>query len=83
MNYTEIIQDICKQLKKEIYREDRSDHSFKAKIVEKINDTKYKVLYCGKTYTVSSSIICEVGGMVRVCAPCNNWQDLFVICKTR
>lgn len=82
MNYNEVIEELVKSIKQAIdgIKETLSyDKTFRAKVTEKINDRKYKILYCGTTYTVSSSILCEVGDFVRVCAPCNNWKDLFII----
>ena len=82
MNYTETIQEVCKTMINTLYRKDRSDKTFKAQVTENKGNSKYKVKYCGNDYTVSSSIALMVGDYIRVCAPCNNWNDLFVVCKT-
>ena len=55
------------------------DRSFRAKVTEVVQTDKVRVLHNGKTYTVYSSIFCEVDDMVRVCVPCGNWQELYVI----
>ena len=55
------------------------DRTFKAIVAGKVDDGKYKILYNGKEYTVSSSIVLQVNQIVYVCAPCNNWSDLFVV----
>ena len=44
---------------------------------------KYKVLVNGATHVVSSSIECNVGDYVWVCAPCGNINNMFIVCKTR
>lgn len=59
-----------------------SDRTFTCQIVGKVKN-KYQVKYNGQIYVVSSSIPCENGDYVRVCAPCNNWEDLFIVCKTK
>ena len=83
MNYSEKINEmaqcILEYIKKSIDTRSYSDKTFKAKITMVVSEDKYKVLYCGNTYTVSSSILCEVGDTVRVCAPCNNWQELYIV----
>jgi len=55
------------------------DQTFRAKVTEVVQTDKIRVLHNGKTYTVYSSIFCEVDDMVRVCVPCGNWQELYVI----
>lgn len=55
------------------------DKTFTANIDEKISSTKATVQYNGMTYTVSSTIAFEEGDLVRVCVPCNNWNDLFIV----
>ena len=55
------------------------DRTFRAKVTEIVQTDKIRVLHNGKTYTVYSSIFCEVDDMVRVCVPCGNWQELYVI----
>lgn len=87
MDYQKIIDDlsisVLESVKKAIENHSKSDKTFKAKVTEKINDGKYSVMYCGNSYTVSSHLLLEIGDYVRVCAPCNNWLDLFVVCKTK
>lgn len=56
-----------------------SDKTFKARVTEIITVYKIRVQYCGSSYTVSTSLPCSVNDIVRVCAPCNNWKELFVI----
>lgn len=80
--YKEFAETILSYVQKSIDTKSYSDKTFKCQITGKVKD-KYQVLYCGNTYTVSSSIPCEIGDFVRVCAPCNNWNDLFIVCKSK
>ena len=80
--YKEFAETILSYVQKSIDTKSYSDKTFKCQITGKVKG-KYQVLYCGNTYTVSSSISCEIGDLVRVCAPCNNWNDLFIVCKSK
>ena len=80
--YKEFAETILSYVQKSIDTKSYSDKTFKCQITGKVKD-KYQVLYCGNIYTVSSSIPCEIGDYVRVCAPCNNWNDLFIVCKSK
>lgn len=80
-NDIDAVREMARVIAELVYKKDTSDHSFKAKIVSVANSKKYEVLYSGNIYTVSSSTVCEVGDFVWVCAPCNNWNNLFVVCK--
>ena len=85
-NYEQIVKNmattIIKTISKSINTKAKYDKTFKCQITGKVKG-KYQVLYCSNTYTVSSSISCEIGDLVRVCAPCNNWNDLFIVCKSK
>lgn len=84
-DYNPILREIAKvyvAILKKLEEVDHSDRTFKCKVTGKAND-KYQVLYCGKTYKVSSSIPCEADDLVWVCAPCNRWNELFIVCKTK
>lgn len=76
-----ITQSIIENIKSALTK-GQFDKTFKAKVTE-VSNGKIKVLYCNNTYTASSSITCKEGDYVMVCAPCNNWQELFVITKTK
>lgn len=82
-NYSNIVERMARIMTEMLNSEDRSDKTFKAKVTENINTNKYIVLYNGVSYTVSSSVTCSIGDFVRICAPCNNWNDLFIVCKTK
>lgn len=55
------------------------DRTFKAKIVEVIQDGIYKIKYKGNIYKVKSFVDCVIDDYVTVCAPCNEWNELFVV----
>lgn len=74
----EIIESILSGVKDGIEELSNGDKTFKARIVELTSPAKCKVLYNGVNYTVISNVYCEVGDLVRVCAPCNNWNELYV-----
>lgn len=78
IDYSKTIKQMTESMVEAFGKKDQSDKTFTAKITV-VYGKKCKILYCGNTYTASSSISCSVGDMVRVCAPCNNWQDLYVI----
>lgn len=66
-------------MKKAVDSQVNCDRTFRAKVTEIVQTDKIRVLHNGKTYTVYSSIFCEVDDMVRVCVPCGNWKELYVI----
>lgn len=78
MDYSRTIKEITQSLVEAFGKREQYDKTFTAKITAG-SGNRYKVLSCGSTYTVSSTILCSVGDLVRVCAPCNNWQDLYVV----
>lgn len=83
MNTTEMINAMCQSILDNCYKmiekEVKADKTFTAKVTEIVNANKCRVLYCGNTFTVSTTISVSLNDIVRVCAPCNNWQDLFVV----
>jgi len=54
------------------------DRTFKAKIIEKVSNNKYKILYKNRYYTARCHAELSVGDIVYVCAPENNWSELFI-----
>lgn len=83
MDTAEMVQAMCQSILDKCYKmikkEVGADKTFTAKVIEITNVNKCRILYCGVTYTVSTTVPVEVGNIVRVCAPSNNWLDLFVI----
>lgn len=74
----EIIDSILSGVKDGIEVLSNGDKTFKARIVELTSPARCKVLHNGVNYTVISNVYCEVGDLVRVCAPCNNWKELYI-----
>ena len=82
IDYTEIIKNIVSSLKenfKLLLKNANFDKTFKAKIVENISGNKYKILYKGKYYTAISENELPIDKIVKVCAPQNNWSELFIV----
>lgn len=80
--YTKIISDLAATVREAIKSELSKasyDKTFKGKVVENPSTGKYVVLYKNKKYTLSYSGTLSIGQTVRVCAPQNNWNDLFII----
>lgn len=81
-NYNEIIKNIVSSLKdnfKILIERANFDRTFKAKIIGKISDNRYQILYRGHKYSVTSEAEVYTDQIVRVCAPQNNWSELFVV----
>lgn len=76
-----MIKSILGIINKTIKNHEENNRIFKARIIEKVDYKKYKILYCGRILTVTSGIPYEVGDFVRVCVSGGNWEDLFVVCK--
>lgn len=77
--------DACYQLYKEIENivEEKLgyakyDKTFRAKVIDQISETKYKVLYKNVEYLVTCDLKVKIGDIVWVCAPQNNWDNLYV-----
>lgn len=54
------------------------DKTFRAQVTKSLGNGKYKVLYRGVEYTAKCSNTIAVDTWVYVCAPCNNWNELFI-----
>lgn len=81
--YGMIIREMTEVMKKAFYRPDKYDHTYIMKVVEVIDASHYRVNYNGGLRKATSSIPLNIDDNVWVCAPCNNWDNLFVVCKTR
>ena len=82
VNYDEIIKNIVSSLRENIkilINKAKFDITFKARVIENVSGNKYQVLYKGEKYTVVSNITLTKNQIVRVCAPQNNWNELFVV----
>ena len=81
-NYDEIIKNIVSSLRENIQtliNRANFDKTFKAKVIGHINDNKYQILYKGQKHTVTSEVVLTTNQIVHVCAPQNNWSELFVL----
>lgn len=74
-----MVDTILNAIKKAVDKECHYDKTFTATITKQLDTTKYELFYNGITYTCHSSLPLKGGYLVRVCAPCNNWNDLFVV----
>lgn len=81
--YAEIVRKMAKLMADAFEKKDQSDKTIKTRIIATKGNGKYEILYSGNKYIVSSSISCNINDYVWVCAPCNNWNNLFVVCKTK
>lgn len=79
---SQLVQNITNVILKAVKKaidEAPFDRTFTATIVQQINTRSYTILYNGKYMTVRSVYECELGDVVRVCAPSNDWNSLFVV----
>lgn len=81
MDYSPIIKQITETLASTFGRMEPTDQTYTMVVSARINDYKYKVKYMNREATVASSIMCNIGDYVRVCVPCGNWNDAFVVCR--
>lgn len=81
-SYIKLIQSIAESILEKvddrIEKKDSGTKVFKARVVEIPSLAKVKVKIDGVIYTASSNVYCEVNDLVRVCAPCNNWKELYI-----
>lgn len=54
------------------------DKTFRAKVIGKESNGKYKVLYKNKEYLAKCDGTLNIDDMVWVCAPKNDWNELYV-----
>ncbi len=54
------------------------DKTFRAKVIDNLSSKRCKVLYKGKEYTVKCDGSINVNDMVWVCAPGNDWNELYI-----
>lgn len=73
-----ITESILSKMKLLVDQKVNCDKTFTAKVTEVISPGKCRVLYSGNDYTISTAIPVRPGDVVRVCAPCNNWKELFI-----
>ncbi|MFT4107156.1 MAG: hypothetical protein QM657_15485 [Lacrimispora sp.] len=54
------------------------DKTFRAKVIDQISADKYTILYKNKGYPASCGWKVKIGDVVWVCAPRNNWNELYI-----
>lgn len=81
MNFVEVYQKITDDINLLIenkLKNIKRDRSFKAKVIEKISDGKYRIQYKNQYYTARCPAALEPNDSVYVCSPENNWAELFI-----
>ena len=82
-NYQRVINEISSAitdyLDNYLARKAKFDKTFSATVVEKVSDNKYEVFYRGKKFMLSYNGTLSINQSVRVCAPQNNWNELFIV----
>ena len=82
MNYTELIKQLSANIieaVKNLIKKAEYDQSYKAKITEVVSGKKVKILLNGHTHAATTGISYEVGDIVWVCVPRNNWNNLYIV----
>lgn len=85
MNYTESLQELTTNFMsmfKKLLKNVPYDQSYKARTTEVISSKKIKVEFNGKTCTATTGIQCSIGDYVWICVPKNDWNNIYVVCKT-
>ena len=75
-----MVNTILKMIHNTVRKHEDNNKVFKAQIVEVVNSKKYRVLYHGRSLSVTSGTPYKFGDWVWVCVP-GSWNDLFVMCK--
>lgn len=68
-----LLDSVDKLIKKAPY-----DKTFRAQVVGATNEGKYEVQYKGKEYSARCDVPLSSGTWVDVCAPQNNWSELYI-----
>ena len=82
MDYTAIIKELCDAIYNNIQRmaeKFKFDRTFDAVVKEVRSKSKCVVNYMGRNFTVDYSSIVKVGDRVKICAPKNDWNQLYVV----
>jgi len=75
--YNKLADDVAILIDNKIKNINR-DFTFKARVTAKISDGKYKILHKNVGYTVRGSSSTNIDDWVYVCAPGNDWNELFI-----
>lgn len=75
-----IVETILSTVSKAIEKYGKYDRTFTANVIDVLsNQNKCVVMYNGTSYTASTTVDVKLGDLVRVCVPCSNWNDIFVV----
>lgn len=87
MNYQTVIQTlsdaVAEQLKKVMDTQGQYDRTYKCRVEKIKNSHSVIVSINGQMYDASTDIEYSVGDLVWVTVPRNNWNDIFVVRKTK
>lgn len=81
-NYISIVEMICAEIKGlvgSMIQVAGFDRTFKAVISKKLSDNQYEIIYQKKYYHARSNGTYKSGDVVYVCAPQNNWSELYIV----
>lgn len=83
MNYTEVMQELSHVVVSAIQsclKSAKFDVSFKAQVTAIIAANTYTIMYKRQNYTAHGyRENIKVGDYVMVCAPQNNWSNLYIV----
>lgn len=75
-----IVNTVLSVVSKAIEKYGKYDRTFTANVIDVLSSqNKCIVMYNGTFYTASTTVTVSRGDLVRVCVPCNNWNDIFVV----
>lgn len=75
-----MVATILETIKRAVEKECHYDKTFTAKVIDLTNNKhKCYITYNGVNYLTSTTIPVSVNDWVRVTAPCNDFNDLFIV----
>lgn len=75
-----IVETVLSVVSKAIEKYGKYDRTLTANVIDVLNNQgKCTVMCNGTSYTASTTVDVVVGDLVRICVPCNNWNDIFVV----
>ena len=85
MNFFNIWAEWADTLRTEVIKkvtDANFDKTFKAKVIGKVSEGKYQIFYRGQKHVAASTTALSTNQIVRVCAPQNNWDELFILASS-
>lgn len=80
-NYTEIFKNVISMVQEMISKSINKaayDKTFRAIVINKLANNRYEIEYKGNRYSARCKIPLDSGSIVTVCAPQNNWNELYI-----